>query len=108
MPPRCVYITSYKELNGKRQARVREKRSRVDLGVERGKIEGEDREQLGDGQKTRKLNSASNDSCLLCVGVEYMEIDMIQPCFCRIHVLDTGWNREGGRDRGRIRAKGQG
>lgn len=36
-PKVCVSITSYKEINGKRQGRASGKGSRGDLGVERGK-----------------------------------------------------------------------
>lgn len=57
-------------------------------------MEGEDREQLGDRQKTRKLNSSSNDSCLLCASVGYMEIGTTPPCLHGVPVPDTGWSRE--------------
>lgn len=70
-------------------------------------MEGEDREQLGDRQKTRQLNSSSNDSCLLCASVGYMEIGTTQPCLHGVHVPDTGWPRERVAETGQNK-KGQG
>lgn len=77
-------------------------------GEGKKKVEGEDREQLGDRQKNRQLNSIGSDSCLLCAGAGCMDKATAQPCLRGFCIPDKNGRERGWKRRGRIREKGQG
>lgn len=80
-----AYVTSHKDINGKRQAEQREREQSRLWG-------GEGKKGGGGGQRTawrqtdKQLNSTSRDSCLLCAGAGYMERATAQPCLCGFHI----------------------